>query len=136
MEAVLDIFRAISMRMDWLGQRQSVIADNIANSDTPEFMPRDLKQGSFQRALSGSQLSVKPAVSHPQHIVARPGREAADMAEQRDRYETAPSGNAVILEEQLIKSAKTQADHSMMTRLYKKHMQLLRMAVRGAGGGG
>ena len=124
------------MRMDWLGQRQSVIADNIANSDTPEFMPRDLKKGSFERALSGNLLPVRPVANHPQHIVARPGRDATEAAEQRDRYETAPSGNAVVLEEQMIKSAKTQADHSVMTRLYKKHMQLLRMAVRGGGGGG
>ena len=135
MEAALDIFRAIAMRMDWLGQRQTVIADNIANSDTPEFLPRDLKNGSFQRALNGTLATVRPAVSHPQHIAARPGRDAAAADEQRDRYETAPSGNAVVLEEQLIKSAKTQADHSAMARLYKKHMQLLRMAVRSGGGG-
>ena len=135
MEAALDIFRAIAMRMDWLGQRQTVIADNIANSDTPDFLPRDLKEGSFQRALNGTVATVRPAVSHPQHIVARSGRDATAAHEQRDRYETAPSGNAVVLEEQLIKSAKTQADHNAMTRLYKKHLQLLRMAVRSGGGG-
>ncbi len=123
------------MRMDWLGQRQSVIASNIANADTPEFIARDMKPGAFRRALASAASPVHPTTSHAAHISSRPGRDASEVAEQRERYETAPSGNGVVLEEQMIKSAKNQADHDAMALLYKKHMTLYRLALRGSGGG-
>ncbi|MHA1152522.1 MAG: flagellar basal body protein, partial [Alphaproteobacteria bacterium] len=37
--------------MEWLSQRQKVLADNIANADTPNYQPRDLNPSEFQRIL-------------------------------------------------------------------------------------
>jgi flagellar basal-body rod protein FlgB len=55
----------------------------------------------------------------------------ARIERQKDVYETSPSGNAVILEEQLIEVAKTQSDYQLMVNLYRKHMDMVRTAVRG-----
>ena len=51
MEGNLNIFAVLSKRMEWLSQRQKVLAENIANSDTPNFRPRDLNPSEFQRVL-------------------------------------------------------------------------------------
>jgi flagellar basal-body rod protein FlgB len=132
MEGKLNLFAAIAKRMDWLGQRQKVLADNIANSDTPGYVPRDLKDSDFSKLLQKRSAPVEPTLTNAAH---RPGTvpraHPARPEAQKRTYETAPSGNAVILEEQLIKVAKTQDDYQTMANLYRKHMDMFRMAVRG-----
>lgn len=135
MDGKLNIFEAIAKRMVWLGQRQQVLAQNIANSDTPGYVPQDLKQGPFERVLERSVAPVRPAATHAKHMAGAAARSArpAESADQRERFETAPSGNAVVLDEQLIKVAETQMDYQTMTNLYRKHAQMIRAAL-GRGG--
>lgn len=135
MDGKLNIFEAIARRMVWLGQRQQVLAQNIANSDTPDYVPQDLKHGPFQRMLAKSVALVRPAATHAKHMAGPAGLAArpAESADQRERFETAPSGNAVVLDEQLIKVAETQMDYQTMTNLYRKHAQMIRAAL-GRGG--
>ncbi len=135
MEGKFNIFAVLGRRMDWLSQRQQVLADNIANSDTPNFVPRDLREGDFQRVLRNALPSVGPNSTHPAHMQGTALRGGpARIERQKDTYETSPSGNAVILEEQLIKVSKTQSDYQMIVNLYRKHMDMFRMALRGGGG--
>ena len=121
--------------MAWLGQRQSVLARNIANADTPEYQPQDLKEGPFARALRRTPRTVGPEGTHPMHLRGGPARDgAADAAAQKQTYEVAPSGNSVVLEEQMIKVGQTQMDYQMLSNLYRKHMNMMRTAL-GRGGG-
>ena len=134
--AALNVFQALARRLNWLGQRQEVLAQNIANADTPDFVPRDLRQGSFERSFAGHLAEVKLAATHPRHVAgsasqapqARFGSE-----DQRERYETAPSGNAVVLEEQLATVAETQMEYQTMTNLYRKHLEMMRTALGRSG---
>ncbi len=132
MEGKLNIFAVLSKRMDWLGQRQRVLADNIANSDTPNFRPSDLNADEFRRALRSHSPNVDPRTTHAAHLrgtVASGG--PARVVRQDKAWETSPSGNAVILEEQLIKVSRTQSDYQTMVNLYRKHMDMFRTALRG-----
>ena len=135
MSGKINIFEALVRRMSWLGQRQQVLTQNLANADTPGYVPQDLKQGSFARMLSRQQAPVAPATTHKAHMGgAAPGpARPAEGEDQRERFETAPSGNAVVLEEQLIKIAETQMDYQTMTNLYRKHIQMLRSALGRSG---
>ena len=130
----MDIFEAIGRKMAWLGQRQSVLARNIANADTPDYRPQDLKDGPFARALQRSSRSVSPQGTHPLHLRgASLGDGAADLSDQERTYEVAPSGNAVVLEEQMIKVGETQMNYQMLSNLYRRHMSMMRAAL-GRGG--
>ena len=134
MDGKLNIFEAIARRMTWLGQRQRVLAQNIANADTPDFIPQDLKHGPFEGVLRRSLSPVQPAATHPDHLqgASKPVG-SAEQDDQSERFETAPSGNSVVLEQQLINVSETQMDYQTMTNLYRKHAQMLRMAL-GRGG--
>jgi flagellar basal-body rod protein FlgB len=134
MEQKLSIFQALGRRMDWLGQRQNVLSQNIANADTPDYAPQDLKRGPFERLLTRQLAPVAPAATHPKHLAgSAPSERPVQSQDQGETYETAPSGNAVVLEEQLVKVAETQMDYQTMTNLYRKHMQMFRIAL-GRGG--
>lgn len=58
MEGKFNIFAVLGKRMEWLSQRQRVLADNIANADKPNYVPRDLNEGEYQRVLRDRQQPV------------------------------------------------------------------------------
>ena len=131
MTGKINIFEALVRRMSWLGQRQQVLTQNLANADTPDYVPQDLKDGPFARLLTRRLAPVEPAATHAAHLRGAPRGPArpADGEDQRERFETAPSGNAVVIDEQLIKVAETQMDYQTMTNLYRKHTDMLRAAL-------
>ena len=75
--------------------------------------------------------TMKPEATQAGHIQTSSLNADNRGVEQKQRYETAPSGNAVVLEEQLINVAQTQADYNAITNLYKKQVSMLKMALRG-----
>ena len=46
-----NLFKLLSARMTWLGQREVVLGQNIANADTPDFRPHDLRERDFARLV-------------------------------------------------------------------------------------
>jgi len=134
MEGKLNIFAVLSKRMDWLGQRQKVLADNIANADTPNYEPRDLNPSEFHRILRNQSPDLNPSATHATHLQGTALRGGPARVERQGKtWETSPSGNAVVLEEQLLKVQKTQSDYQLMVNLYRKHMDMFRTALRGGG---
>lgn len=131
MEGQGGILGIISKRMQWLGQRHSVVARNVANSDTPNYIPQDLTESSFRAALRKETPRAEPLRTHQAHLLSGDSAAPAKESEQSDIYEVAPSGNAVILEQELVKMNQVQAQHSLMVNLYRKHVEMMKLALRG-----
>lgn len=129
----LKLFQRMSERMGWLGARQQVLAQNIANADTPNFVPHDMKPLNFADHLTGVAPVVQ-AKTDPRHMAGASAPTASvDDQKTKKQYETAPVGNSVVLEEQMMRLADAQANYQLMTNLYRKHVDLLKMALgRGA----
>ncbi len=129
----LTIFSMMSKRMTWLAKRQQVLAQNIANSDTPKYRPSDLKGQNFGSFLRPTMPRQAMRTTSSGHIEAprRPPRFRAEKS--TDTYETTPSGNAVVIEEQLMKVAETQGGYRLATNLYRKHLKMLKSAIGGQG---
>ncbi len=133
MEGKLNLFAVLGKRMEWLSQRQKVLADNIANADTPNYQPRDLNPGEFYRILRKQSPDLKPRATDAAHLQGRASRGGPARVERQGKtWETSPSGNAVVLEEQLIKVSKTQSDYDTMVNLYRKQLDMFRTALRGS----
>ena len=123
----------IKQRLEWLGQRQQVLAGNIANADTPGYVPRDVKPLAFADVVR-RETQVRLTATDARHL-AGPSQKPRQfaVAEQRDTVEVTPAGNAVDLEQQMAKVNETAASHKLTTQLYRKYLGLMRMAasVRG-----
>jgi len=132
MDAKPGIFSLLGQRMDWLGQRQQVLAQNIANADTPDFVPHDLKPQEFRCMVERNFApALKPVATRTGHIQTSSLKADNAGVEQKNTYEAAPDGNAVVLEEQLVKVAQTQNDYNAITNLYKKQIGMFKLALRG-----
>ncbi len=131
----LPLFSMISQRMNWLGERQKVLAQNVANADTPNYAPRDLKEVDFRKMVSGHSARLQPAATDEKHIAgASSGGAKANLTKPKPT-ETTQSGNSVSLESELMKIADTGMDYQLVTNLYRKQLGLFR-AVLGRGGAG
>lgn len=127
----INLLKAITRRMDWLGERQRVLAENISNADTPGYKPRDLKPVSFSEMVRSSQIGIRASATQPGHLRGLNGsyNDGWAAARQTGTYETSPNGNAVNLEQQMMNVVETQGEHSLMTNLYRKQVGMLRKAL-------
>ena len=134
----LPVFKMLTTKMRWLHERQSVLAHNVANADTPGYQAKDLEELDFQRVLDGSmqpKLGMAMAKTATSHFALKAtADEPFPVAQEPDGGEI-PTGNSVNLEEQMIDMANTRMDYQMMTNLYRKHVSMLNMAI-GRGGEG
>lgn len=134
----IPLLQAMTRKMGWHEQRQNVITANISNADTPRYMPSDLSPLDFKSLLrssagAGAIQSVGLATTRPNHINSSGSLAKGDksrIVKDRDIYEVSPSGNAVILEEQLFKMNSNQADHALISNLYQKNIQMIKQAEK------
>ena len=121
--------------MDFLTQRQRVVAQNVSNADTPNYRPQDIKDVDFSKVLkkidksSNDIQQVSMASTNALHMPAPGDVNIDDPRKQKQTYEVAPEGNAVVIEEQLIKAGRTVMDYNLMTNLYQKNTGLIRTAL-------
>lgn len=132
----LSVFQRLNARMNWLSSRQVVLAENVANANTPGYKPRDLKEQSFDAALARVPSTAAPqqsAVTSPKHFKLMASISRPDVQQKSDDMEASIAGNAVDLETELKKAGDTALEYQTMTHLYRKHMEMLRMAVAANG---
>lgn len=125
----IPLFGMIKDRMHWLTERQRVLSQNVANADTPGYAARDLKKQNFGAVLNAHGPVLKPVRTNEMHIGPGGATGTKPKSEERPDSETTPTGNSVVLEEQMIKVAETQVDYEMVTGLYSKSLGLLRTAL-------
>jgi flagellar basal-body rod protein FlgB len=117
--------------MDWVAQRQQVLSENIANANSPKFVPSDLKELDFKSVLHDTtHPAFLPTTTNPNHIV--PTLMDPDVVQRQSKtYESSPDGNAVVLEEQMNKMGESSSRYSEVTALFQKNVALLRTAITG-----
>lgn len=125
------LFAMISQRLGWLTERQRVLSENVANADTPDYRPRDLKELKFEQMLRGASHSIPVARTDGKHFspnAQRNGLGPGDMSSEKP-HETTLSGNAVTLDVELMKISQTAHDHQLASGLYRKHLNLFRAVL-------
>ena len=125
------VLSALRTKMQWHQERQRVLSENVANSDTPNFKPRDLVEPKFDStgAVAGSMGPLAMTRTSAAHITTA-SADAGDFDQnKRTGFQTRPAGNAVSLEEEMMKVSANQMDYAAVTSLYSKSLHLLKTAI-------
>jgi flagellar basal-body rod protein FlgB len=131
----LPIFSMLRTRMNWHQERQRLLAENVANADTPRYRPRDLTPLDFgkqvQQVQQVQQVSgqLQLALTAPGHITVAGSTASGFATERSGKYDVKPMGNAVNLEDEMMKVAANQMDHQAAISLYARSMGLLKTAI-------
>jgi flagellar basal-body rod protein FlgB len=131
----LNLLALAKKQMDWAARRQEVLANNVANADTPLYKPKDVAPFDFKKALSETTSASRPMVTNPMHVGFVPMAQDQEVAVLEQPFERSPDGNAVNLEQQMQMIGETRSSYETTTTLLSKNIKLLRMAL-GRGGGG
>ena len=127
----LPALSVLRTKMQWHQERQGVLSENVANSDTPNFKPRDLVEPKFDKSggITGSMGALPLMRTSGAHIApANGGGESFDQ-NKKAGFETRPAGNAVNLEDEMLKVSANQMDYAAVAELYSKSLSLIKTAI-------
>ena len=125
----ISFFKNASQRMQWLGSRQKVISENVANSDTPGFKAKDVT--SFSKMLESTQKAGM-TTTNVRHISGNAQNVSGINTEvDKEAWSETMDGNTVVLEQQTIKSNEISEGYQLAARLYRKGYDLLNLAATG-----
>jgi flagellar basal-body rod protein FlgB len=124
----IPLFSMLRTKMHWHQERQRLLAENVANADTPKFQPRDLAPPALDRMQPTAMLSL--ARTSAAHLAGPSGgTDAAFALDRRGGFEVRPGGNAVNLEDEMLKVASNQMDYQAATALYSRGLGLIKTAL-------
>jgi flagellar basal-body rod protein FlgB len=123
----IPIFSMLRTRMQWHQERQRVLAENVANADTPYYRARDLAPPNFESMVQGA-ASLTMVRTDPGHRGMAGG--GSQFAEDKNlHYEIRPRGNAVSHEDEMLKLAGNQMDYDAVTSIYTRSLTLIKTAI-------
>jgi flagellar basal-body rod protein FlgB len=126
----IPIFSMLRTKMQWHQERQRLLAENVSNADTPRFRPRDLVPPKFDGRTPQAGGSLALAQTSSGHIAgAGSGGTMKFQPDRKGGYEIRPTGNAVNLEDEMLKVAANQMDYQAAATLYGRSLGLLKTAL-------
>jgi flagellar basal-body rod protein FlgB len=128
----IPILSMLRTRLDWSQERQRVLAENVANADTPNYRARDLSPLRFQEPAQVQEASVSLVSlvrTEGGHMGALDQGGSPFQSASTSGYEMRPTGNAVNLEEEMMKVAANQMDYQAASALYTRSLNLLKTAL-------
>ncbi len=147
----IPLMEMLKSKLGYLSQRQTLIAQNVANADTPGYTPRDLGPFSFNTLMSegfGAGLfpaggssgtattrpsALAAARTSPMHLTADEGRAPSFVDQPKEDSEVRLDGNHVVLEDQMVKLSAARMDYDAAVGFYQKSMTLLTTALKKPG---
>ena len=123
----LYLFQLASSQARWLELRQSTIAGNVANANTPGFKARDVEP--FNKILDA--MPVKLAVTSPSHMQLSAAETDLRTNAKKESWEVVHSGNSVSVEQEMIKAGDVNRDYSMNAAIVRSFNRMLLSGLKG-----
>lgn len=131
----IPLFSAMKTKLGYLSERQAVLAQNIANADTPEYQARDVKNPDFKQSLSRSSSQLAMVTTNKKHMTGGAvGASSSQVIKRDSTYERNPNGNNVVIEEEMAKVAENQAEYQKVINVYRKSVDMFKTAIGKTGG--
>lgn len=121
----LAFFNVAGKQMKYLAQRQKVLAGNIANANTPNYIPLDVKAPNFSDNLKSS---VAMSVTNEKHMSSSASKGGGQIYTPRVDTALTIDGNGVVIEDQLNEASKTSSDYNKAISIYTNYKNLLKAA--------
>lgn len=122
--AHIALFDLADQRLSWVGRREQLLAQNVANANTPGWRARDLKP--FADLLAGRTVGLAPVALTPAALPLLPSAPFGSVTTSGD---AGPDGNSVQLDTELAKVADSETTQALVTGLYAKYLGMFRTTL-------
>ena len=124
----ISVFAMLKSRLEYLTDRQQLIAQNVANADTPGYTPTDLKP--FTLPGQGGAATIALAVTSPMHLAPPAQLSSGGQAVASPDSETTLNGNSVVLEDEMMKLTQARTDYDAAIGFYQQSLALIQSAAK------
>lgn len=121
------LFSLVDRHRSWLSTRQSLLAQNIANANTPGYKSLDVAP--FASVLDSQ--AGRLAGGNPMHMATSAPDGRAPAPRPGESWETTHSGNSVALEQEAIKSGEVRGAFSLDSNILKSFHAMWLASVKG-----
>jgi len=122
----LDIFRMSHAMATHAGARQALVAQNMANADTPGYAAQDIEP--FHTLYEAQGGAIMPRATREGHLMGHDTRMGMSPSD-RDGAQRDPNGNSVALETEMLNAVEVKRQHDRAITIYKSSLTLLRTAL-------
>jgi flagellar basal-body rod protein FlgB len=122
----VNLFDLAAQQSRWLAVRQSAVAGNVANVNTPGYVAVDVEP--FEKVLD--KTGVTMAATQASHLTGQ-ATEAGFAVRQEERDPSLlPSGNSVVLENELLKAGEVGRQFELNTAIVKAFHRMLMLTSK------
>ncbi|HZQ14607.1 MAG TPA: flagellar basal body rod protein FlgB [Pseudolabrys sp.] len=128
----IPILSMLRTRLEWAQARQKVLAENVANSDTPNYRARDLAPLKFETPAEVSPATVSSVSltrTESGHLEGFGAKPEPFRSQTKANAEVGPTGNSVNLEQEMMNVAANQMDYQAATAIYTRSLKLIKTAL-------
>ncbi|MGB0959132.1 MAG: FlgB family protein [Halocynthiibacter sp.] len=125
MYKTLDIFKLSHAMAAHANARQRVVAENIANADTPDFRAKDIKP--FSAHLAGTDDGYSRATRDKHFALHRTA--TPTFTTMQDARDLSPNGNSVSLETEMMKASEARHQQEVALAVYRSAMNIMRTSI-------
>ncbi len=122
----LEIFRMAHAMAVHAGTRQAVVAQNMANADTPGYAARDIPP--FADLYGAEDAAFTLRATRPGHLAGTGPDGTPEVRPRRDSTRD-PNGNSVSLESEMLRAVEVKRQHDRAITIYKSSLATLRAAL-------
>ncbi len=122
----VNLFDLATQQSRWLAVRQTAVAGNVANVNTPGYTSVDVEP--FEKVLDRS--GVQMAATNASHIGGHKAESGFAVREQRGEPSILPSENSVVLENELLKAGEIRRQFELNTAIVKAFHRMLMMTSK------
>ena len=122
----LEVFQMAGAMAKHAAARQALIAENVAQADTPGYKARDIAPFSETYEKRSDPLPMR--ATRKGHITDT-GLPQYRVIETSGEGSESPNGNSVSLETEMMKSAFVRQEHDMALAIYKSALGVLRSSL-------
>lgn len=123
------VFTLLEGGLDGLSLRNKVIADNIANVDTPNFKRTDVNFGKILQAALDKGNGIQMARTHSAHLPGAPSSNGSFLV--KDNATTLRNdGNNVDIDLEMTRLAQNSLHYNALSSAYNSHINMLRQVIQ------
>lgn len=125
----IELFQSAYALARHSGMRQAIIAQNIANADTPGYEARDLKP--FSLPATGGRDAERMIATRPAHLSGHAAMAPFLLTNPENRAAN-PNGNTISLQEELLFAVEAKRSHDRALAIYQSGLRILRSSLGSA----
>ena len=122
----VNLFDLATQQSRWLAVRQSAVAGNVANVNTPGYGTVDVEP--FEKVLDKSGVTM--AATQAGHLTSRATEAGFAVREEERDASLLPSENSVVLENELLKAGDIRRQFELNTAIVKAFHRMLMMSSK------